>query len=202
MARKIIVGILLSSLLLTAGCSLIVKTAFGIDEIKEYRDTDVQSFLVESQRKVSCRQIVASIGQQDSLIRLDLDSTMMQHRGQPVQILYFDGDSLLFYHINCYTQSGLFQFNWNNYHSFEHFPPSPTVVVPHNKESMTLSNYTRILPSLKPFRRYTVLILWSNVTRKVSAKAVDAVATNIQGRNDCSLWLVNTDQWWANYLNK
>lgn len=202
MARKIIVGILLSSLLLTAGCSLIVKTAFGIDEIKEYRDTDVQSFLVESQRKVSCRQIVASIGQQDSLIRLDLDSTMMQHRGQPVQILYFDGDSLLFYHINCYTQSGLFQFNWNNYHSFDHFPPSPTVVVPHNKESMTLSNYTRILPSLKSFRRYTVLILWSNVTRKVSAKAVDAVATNIQGRNDCSLWLVNTDQWWANYLNK
>ena len=202
MARKIIVGILLSSLLLTAGCSLIVKTAFGIDEIKEYRDTDVQSFLVESQRKVSCRQIVASIGQQDSLIRLDLDSTMMQHRGQPVQILYFDGDSLLFYHINCYTQSGLFQLNWNNYHSFDHFPPSPTVVVPHNKESMTLSNYTRILPSLKPFRRYTVLILWSNVTRKVSAKAVDAVATNIQGRNDCSLWLVNTDQWWANYLNK
>ena len=202
MARKIIVGILLSSLLLTAGCSLIVKTAFGINEIKEYRDTDVQSFLVESQRKVSCRQIVASIGQQDSLIRLDLDSTMMQHRGQPVQILYFDGDSLLFYHINCYTQSGLFQFNWNNYHSFDHFPPSPTVVVPHNKESMTLSNYTRLLPSLKPFRRYTVLILWSNVTRKVSAKAVDAVATNIQGRNDCSLWLVNTDQWWANYLNK
>ena len=202
MARKIIVGILLSSLLLTAGCSLIVKTAFGIDEIKEYRDTDVQSFLVESQRKVSCRQIVASIGQQDSLIRLDLDSTMMQHRGQPVQILYFDGDSLLFYHINCYTQSGLFQFNWNNYHSFDRFPPSPTVVVPHNKESMTLSNYTRILPSLKPFRRYTVLILWSNVARKVSAKAVDAVATNIQGRNDCSLWLVNTDQWWANYLNK
>ena len=194
MARKIIVGILLSSLLLTAGCSLIVKTAFGINEIKEYRDTEVQSFLVESQRKVSCRQIVASIGQQDSLIRLDLDSTMMQHRGQPVQILYFDGDSLLFYHINCYTQSGLFQFNWNNYHSFDHFPPSPTVVVPHNKESMTLS--------LKPFRRYTVLILWSNVTRKVSAKAVDAVATNIQGRNDCSLWLVNTDQWWANYLNK
>lgn len=202
MARKIIVGILLSSLLLTAGCSLIVKTAFGINEIKEYRDTEVQSFLVESQRKVSCRQIVASIGQQDSLIRLDLDSTMMQHRGQPVQILYFDGDSLLFYHINCYTQLGLFQFNWNNYHSFDHFPPSPTVVVPHNKESMTLSNYTRILPSLKPFRRYTVLILWSNVTRKVSAKAVDAVATNIQGRNDCSLWLVNTDQWWANYLNK
>ena len=202
MARKIIVGILLSSLLLTAGCSLIVKTAFGINEIKEYRDTEVQSFLVESQRKVSCRQIVASIGQQDSLIRLDLDSTMMQHRGQPVQILFFDGDSLLFYHINCYTQSGLFQFNWNNYHSFDHFPPSPTVVVPHNKESMTLSNYTRILPSLKPFRRYTVLILWSNVTRKVSAKAVDAVATNIQGRNDCSLWLVNTDQWWVNYLNK
>ena len=153
MARKIIVGILLSSLLLTAGCSLIVKTAFGIDEIKEYRDTDVQSFLVESQRKVSCRQIVASIGQQDSLIRLDLDSTMMQHRGQPVQILYFDGDSLLFYHINCYTQSGLFQFNWNNYHSFDHFPPSPTVVVPHNKESMTLSNYTPFPQAFSPLHR-------------------------------------------------
>ena len=201
MRRFILWGILLAALSLAAGCSVIAKVAFGIDEIKEYREDKVQSFLAESQRKVPCRQIVATVEQQDNLIRLDHDTTMMQHRAQPVQVLYFDGDSLVFYHINCYTQSGLLSYDWNNKGSFGQFPPSPTVV-PDWHGSMTFTEYSRCLPGLNTNSRYTVLILWSNMLRKVSAKAVETVAANIDGQNDCTVWLVNTDHWFVDYLSR
>ncbi len=201
MRRFVLWGILLAALSLAAGCSVIAKVAFGIDEIKEYREDKVQSFLAESQRRVPCNQIVATTEQQDSLIRLDCDTSMMQHRAQPVQILYFDGDSLVFYHINCYTQSGLLSYDWNNKGSFGQFPPSPTVV-PDWHGSMTLTEYSRCIPGLKTSSRYTVLILWSNMLRKVSAKAVETVAANIDGHNDCTVWLVNTDHWFVDYLSR
>ena len=201
MRRFILWGILLAALSLAAGCSVIAKVAFGIDEIKEYREDKVQSFLAECQRRVPCNQIVATTEQQDSLIRLDCDTSMMQHRAQPVQVLYFDGDSLVFYHINCYTQSGLLSYDWNNKGSFGQFPPSPTVV-PDWHGSMTLTEYSRCLPGLKTSSHYTVLILWSNMLRKVSAKAVETVAANIDGHNDCTVWLVNTDHWFVDYLSR
>ena len=201
MRRFVLWGILSAALSLAAGCSVIAKVAFGIDEIKEYREDKVQSFLAESQRRVPCNQIVATAEQQDSLIRLDCDTSMMQHRAQPVQILYFDGDSLMFYHINCYTQSGLLSYDWNNKGSFGQFPPSPTVV-PDWHGSMTLTEYSRCIPGLKTSSRYTVLILWSNMLRKVSAKAVETVAANIDGHNDCTVWLVNTDHWFVDYLSR
>jgi hypothetical protein len=66
---------------------------------------------------------------------------------------------------------------------------------------MTLSNYCRHLSVPMLQSRYTVLILWSNVLRKVSAKAVDVVVDNVAGRNDCTVWLVNIDKWMVNYMN-
>lgn len=200
MRRFVLWGILSAALSLAAGCSVIAKVAFGIDEIKEYREDKVQSFLAESQRRVPCNQIVATAEQQDNLIRLDCDTSMMQHRAQPVQILYFDGDSLMFYHINCYTQSGLLSYDWNNKGSFGRFPPSPTVV-PDWHGRMTLEAYRHCLPGLHSESRYTVLILWSNMLRKVSAQAVKVVAANVSGREDCTVWLVNTDRWWVDYMH-
>ena len=187
--------------MLFGSCAPLAKMVFGIDEIKAVDEGHIASFLVESREKASCSQIVASAAQTDSLIRLDLDSTQMQHRAQPVQVLYFDGDSLIFWHINCYTQSGFLSFDWNNHGSFGHFPPSPTVVEDLH-HSMNLDRYCAILPQLKTSTRYTVVILWSNMLRKVSRKAVETVATNIQGRDDCTLILVNTDRWWVQYLNR
>ncbi len=186
---------------LFGGCAPLAKVVFGIDEIKKVDEERIASFFDESREKVSCSQIETTAAQVDSLIRLDLDSTQMQHRAQPVQVLYFDGDSLIFWHINCYTQSGFLSFDWNNHGSFVHFPPSPTVVYdPHH--SMTLDRYRAIIPELKTTTRYTVVILWSNMLRKVSRKAVEAVAANIKGRGDCTLLLVNTDRWWVEYLTK
>ncbi len=201
MKHLVAIGLIVVCGLMLSGCSMVAKAAFGIKEIKTFDPQQVEAFNEECRRVVDCTCVVATAAQVDSMIRLDLDTNMMQHRAQPVQVLYFDGDSLVFYHINCYTQSGFLSFDWNNYGSFGRFPPSPTVVSD-PCGSMTLSHYRTCLPQLQPSTRYTVVIIWSNMLPKVARKAVQAVAANIGGRTDCTLVLVNTDQWWANYLRK
>lgn len=201
MQRTKLTIVMLVTMLLFGGCAPLAKVVFGIDEVKKVDEERIASFLDESREKVSCSQMVATMAQADSLIRLDFDSTQMQHRAQPVQVLYFDGDSLIFWHINCYTQSGFLSFDWNNYGSFDHFPPSPSIVSDLH-HSMTLDRYCAVLPQLKTTHHYTIVILWSNMLRKVSRKAVETVASNIKGRDDCTLLLVNTDRWWVEYLNK
>ena len=198
---SLLLPLTLVTVLLLGGCAPLAKMLFGIEEIKAVDEARISSFLDDCGSGVPCSQIVATASQIDSLIRLDADSSQMQHRAQPVQVLYFDGDSLVFWHINCYTQSGLLSFDWNNYGSFGHFPPSPTIVED-GHHSMALNRYVHFLPQLKPSTRYTVIILWSNMLRKVSRKAVGSVAENIEGRNDCTLFLVNTDPWWVKYFNK
>lgn len=200
MKHLVAIGLIVVCGLMLSGCSVVAKAAFGIEEIKFFDPQRVVSFYEECRCEVEYTCVVATAAQVDSLIRLDLDSNMMQHRAQPVQVLYFDRDSLVFYHINCYTQSGFLSYDWNNYGSFDHFPPSPTVVGD-PCGSMALSRYRSLLPALQSDTRYTVVILWSNMLRKVSREAVQTVAANIKGRPDCTLILVNTDIWWAQYMN-
>ena len=154
----------------------------------------MESFFEYGRFKMPCTQLVATKEQQVSLVRLDDDSTMMQHRAQPVQLLYFDGDTLVFYHISCYTQKGLFRADWNAHGSFDHFPPRPTVV-PDPHGTMTLAAYAHHLPGLSKGSRYMVVVIWSSVLSRMSEKAVQAVADNIRGRDDVAVCLVNVDPW-------
>lgn len=194
-----VIGLCIIAVMLSC-CSSIAKSVLGIEEIKDFDINRVNLFLDESQNIVKCNQIVATKEQVDSIIRLDLDSTMMQHRAQPVQVLYFAGDLLVFYHINCYTQSGFMSFDWNNYGSFDSFPPSPDIVEDIHG-SMSLDKYRGVFPELGIETQYTIIILWSNMLQKVSRKAVETVANNIKGRSDCMVTLINTDKWWVDYLN-
>lgn len=200
MKTRLTTAVPLLALLLT-GCATVVKTVFGIEEIRTFDSESVVSFHEECRGKVPCSQLVATTAQVDSLIRLDSDTAMMQHRAQPIQILYFDGDSLVFYHLGCYAQSGMFKVDWNHYGSFDHFPPSPTLV-PDEQGSMALARYRAIVPGLGAEIRYTVVVVWCNVMRKIARQAVEAVARNVAGRDDCSIFLINTDHWWADYLNQ
>lgn len=200
MKRIFVIVILCISVVAISSCSSIAKMVFGIEELKQFDSKRVDSFLAESQNTIYCSQIVATKEQVDSIIRLDLDSNMMQHRAQPVQILYFSGDSLVFYHINCYTQSGFMSFDWNNYGSFDSFPPSPDIVEDIHG-SMSLNKYRAVFPKIEAKTQYTIIIIWSNMIQNVSRKAVETVANNIKRRSDCMVTLINTDKWWVDYLN-
>ena len=179
------------------------RLVFGIDEITEYREERCQSFLDEARQLMPCTQIVSDSATYTRVMRMDTgDTAMMQHRGQPVQVLCFDGDSLIFYHISCYAQGGAFTVDWNHYHSFDRFPPAPTIV-PDSAGTMTLKRYAELYPGLSGPTRYTVVVFWTNVLRRVSMQAVRNVAECIKGHEaDCRVVLVCTDKWFASTLRQ
>lgn len=199
--NNIILCLLLTGTLLFSGCAPVAKTLLGIREINEFDTELVDSFFKECMDDAIRGRLIASTEQTDNMIRLDIDTTMMHYRAQPVQILYFDGDSLVFYHISCFSQSGLLLLDWNQHGCFDKFPPAPTYVQD-THGSMRLTCYKEIFPQLESETRYSIVIFWCNVIRKASQKAVLSVTSNVTGRDDCSIFLINTDHWWADYLNQ
>ena len=193
---------LVFTLLLLQGCAPLVKAVFGIDEISDYRPERVESFHAEAQRLLPCEMLVSDSAQYARMVRLSVaDTDMMQHRAQPVQVLCFDGDSLCFYHISCYAQTGPVSIDWNHYGSFDRFPPAPTVV-PDTSGAMTLGRYADIYPALTAHdKRYTVVVFWTNVLRRVSHKAVEAVARSVRGHEaDCRVVLVCSDPFFVRHF--
>lgn len=197
---KRLLPILLAVLL--QGCAPMAKAVFGIDEISDYRSERVETFHAEVQQLLPCEMLVSDSAQYARMMRLSVaDTDMMQHRAQPVQVLCFDGDSLCFYHISCYAQTGPVSIDWNHYGSFDRFPPAPTVV-PNTSGAMTLGRYAAIYPDLTAHdKRYTVVVFWTNVLRRVSHKAVEAVARSIRGHEaDCRVVLVCSDPFFVRHF--
>lgn len=190
--------------LLVQGCSPLAKLVFGISEIDEYRPEQAESFLADAQKLLPCEMIVSDSAQYMQMIHLsEADTDMMHHRSQLVQVLCFDTDTLCFYHISCYAQTGIVRINWNHYGSFDHFPPAPTVVADPTR-AMTLSRYAAIYPQLaQQDKRYTVVLFWTNVLRRVSRQALEAVAQSVQGHEaECRVVLVCSDPFFASVISQ
>ena len=69
--------------------------------------------------------------------------------------------------------------------------------------AMTLSRYAAIYPDLAPpDKRYTVVVFWTNVLRRVSHKAVEAVAQSIRGHEaDCRVVLICSDPFFVKHFH-
>jgi len=193
---------LLMLCMLAQSCRPLAKAVFGIEEIQEYRPERVEMFQDEAQKLLPCEMLVSDSAQYARMIRLGVaDTGMMHHRSQAVQILCFDGDSLIFYHISCFAQTGPLKIDWNHYGSFDRFPPSPTIVADTSKD-MTLNRYADIYPTLVPHgKRYTVVVFWTNVLRRVSRQALEALARSVGGHeSECRVVLVCSDPFFAGHF--
>ena len=190
--------------LLLQGCAPLAKAVFGIDEITEYQPEKAEAFLAETRKTMPCEMIVSDSAQYAQMIRISVsDTDMMHHRSQPVQILCFDGDSLIFYHISCLAQTGPFSIDWNHYGSFDRFPPSPTMLTD-STGTMTLGHYAAVYPELRQQdKRYTVALFWTHVLGKVSRQAAEALAKSIRGHeDDCRVVLICSDPFFSSLFRQ
>ena len=113
---------------------------------------------------------------------------------QPIQILYFEKDKLVSWHVNCTAPSHGFNLNWNYDQRFETFPP----ISPLNCDSIniTLRQYKGVYPEISGNKDFTVLIFWTNVLAKVSQSAIKTTFENINKfhkNNLCDVFLINDD---------
>ncbi|MBO6023492.1 MAG: hypothetical protein J6P83_01395 [Bacteroidales bacterium] len=168
---------------------------FGFREIHGYDAEQCEKFYKKLPKDFEFTPLVCNEKQFMQVSELGTDSMQMKNLYQPLKIMYFHGDSLVSFHINCYCPPTLgFNLNWNFNHQFDEFPPATTV--PLNGMTVTRSQMRTIFPEIKGEADYTVLIFWTNMLHKVSKREIKTVYKNLkkfQQFNNTEVYLINND---------
>ena len=198
--NKVLPVILLATLFLTS-CNSLVGMLVGYKELTQFNEEDCTSFLTESQQTLPCTQIISTVDQTNARLSLDTAEAVFHDLYQPVHVLCFDGDSLVSWLVQCYaTKPGSLKVDWNHDGHFNTFPPQSSVPIPFGHLSLT--RHKAIYPTLQSTTRYTVLIIYTNMMRRVSLRAIEAVAHSLSGHEkETTVVLINNDPWWVHLNN-
>ena len=193
--KKLLKILLISGLLFFFGCNTLMPLLFGLQEIDGYDAEQCAKFYKKLPKDFAFTLLVCNDEQFFAVSNLGADSMQMKDLYQPLKIMYFHGDSLVSFHINCKCPpTALFNLNWNYWHQFDVFPPTTTV--PLDDYTVTRSQIMNIFPEIKGDADYTVLVFWTNMLTKISRSEIKTVYKNLKkfGRlNDVDIYLVNDD---------
>ncbi len=175
---------------------------YGVHEIKEFDQTLYDSFIsnIKQKNKIEFQSIISNGSQFLKLQKIEADSLIKKDLYQPIQILYFEHDSLASYHANCYANGMSLKLNWNTNNRFSYFIPK--TVKKTDLFSIKLNNFKQIYPSIdfSNNKKYTIIVFWTNMIQKVSLDAINTVINNINDFNkesECNLILINTDNFFG-----
>lgn len=187
--------ILLIMAFLLTGCSIL----FGVKNIKTFDSVACEKFLssidMKSIKHISIYEDEKSLNCRQNIFE---KNKRKQDLSQPIQMLYFQGDSLVSFQANCYAAGGVSNLNWNTDKRFDTFPPKSAVSLDSlslNLKSLTKCNSNIVVDN---GHEYTVVILWTRVLEKVSKTAIEQVISNISGFNkesEVEIVFSNTDKW-------
>ena len=197
--------ILLFGLLLTfTGCNTLMPMLFGFREINGYDVEQCERFYKKLPKDFAFTPLVCDEKQFRQVSELGADSMQMKNLYQPLKIMYFHGDELVSFHINCYCPPTLgFNLNWDFNHQFDEFPPATTV--PLDGYTVKLSEMQAVFPEIKGDLGYTVLIFWTNMLHKISKSEIKTVYKNLKkfGQLDeVDVYLINNDITMTKLLNE
>lgn len=198
-----IVGVLL----VLSSCSTIMPLLFGLQEIYGYNAEQCAKFYKKLPKDFTFTPIVCSDEQFFQVSQLGADSMQMKDLYQPLKIMYFHGDSLVSFHINCYCPPTMFfNLKWNFKNQFDVFPPTTTV--PLEGYTVTRSQLMGVFPEIKGEKEYTVLVFWTNMLTKISRSEIRTVHKNLKkfgpstGSGAVEVYLINDDIAMTKSLNE
>ena len=188
--------VLLFGLLLAfTGCNTLVPMLFGFREIHGYDAEQCEKFYKKLPKDFEFTPLVCNEKQFMQVSELGADSMQMKNLYQPLKIMYFHGEELVSFHINCYCPPTLtFNLNWNYNHQFDQFPPATTV--PLDGMTVTRSQMQTIFPEIKGEKDYTVLVFWTDLLHKISRAEIKTVYRNLNKFNqleNAKVYLINND---------
>ncbi len=168
---------------------------FGLQEIDGYDAEQCARFYKKLPKDFAFTPLVCDEAQFFQVSQLGADSMQKKDLYQPLKIMYFHGDSLMSFHINCYCPPTLgFSLNWNFKNQFDVFPPTTTV--PLEGYTLRLADMKGIFPEIKGEAECTVLVFWTNMLAKISRSEIKTVHKNLKKfghLNDAEVYLVNDD---------
>ncbi len=187
--------LLILTLAFLASCNTLMPMLFGLQEIHGYNAEQCEKFYRKLPNDFALTPLVCNEEQFRQVSNLGADSMQMKDLYQPLKIMYFHGDTLVSYHINCYCPPTLgFNLNWNFNHQFDEFPPRTSV--PLDGYALKRSDMQAVFPEIAGEKDYTVLVFWTNMLHKVSKGEVKTVYKNLRRfchLNDVDVYLVNVD---------
>ena len=187
--------LLILTLAFLASCNTLMPMLFGLQEIHGYNAEQCEKFYRKLPNGFAFTPLVCDEEQFRQVSNLGADSMQMKDLYQPLKIMYFHGDTLVSYHINCYCPPTLgFNLNWNFNHQFDEFPPRTSV--PLDGYKVKLSEMQTVFPEIKGEKGYTVLVFWTNMLHKISKSEIKTVCKNLKEfghLNDAEVYLINND---------
>ena len=202
--RRVVFIAFIGTLLALSSCSTIMPMLFGLQEINGYNAEQCAKFYKKLPKDFVFTPVVCNDEQFFAVSNLGADSMQMKNLYQPLKIMYFHGESLVSFHINCYCPpTALFNLNWNYRNQFDEFPPATTV--PLDGYTVTRSQLMNIFPEIKREKEYTVLVFWTNMLAKISRSEIKTVYKNLKKfghLNDADIYLVNDDITMTKSLNE
>ena len=187
--------LLILTLAFLASCNTLMPMLFGLQEIHGYNAEQCEKFYRKLPNDFAFTPLVCNEEQFRQVSNLGADSMQMKDLYQPLKIMYFHGDTLVSYHINCYCPPTLgFNLNWNFNHQFDEFPPATTV--PLEGYTVTRAKMQSIFPEIKGDSDCTVLVFWTNMLNKISRSEIKTVFKNLKKfghLDDAEIYLINED---------
>ena len=195
MVMRKFIPILFGCLLALTSCNTLMPMLFGLQEIDGYDAEQCARFYKKLPKDSAFTPLVCDEAQFFQVSQLGADSMQMKDLYQPLKIMYFHGDSLVSFHINCYCPPTLgFSLNWNFKHQFDVFPPTTTV--PLEGYTLRLADMKGIFPEIKGEAKSTVLVFWTNALQKISRSEVKTVYRNLKKFKQlekAEAYLINND---------
>ena len=196
--------LLILTLAFLASCNTFMPMLFGLQEIHGYNAEQCEKFYRKLPNDFVFTPLVCNEEQFRQVSNLGADSMQMKDLYQPLKIMYFHGDELVSFHINCYCPPTLgFNLNWNFNHQFDEFPPRTSV--PLDGYKVKLSEMQTVFPEIKGEKGYTVLVFWTNMLHKISKSEIKTVYKNLKkfGQLDeVDVYLINNDITMTKLLNE
>ena len=195
MYRRIKIFILtILSLIGLHSCRPILYKIYGVDPIENF-DEDKYDKVVNIFNS-EYDNISSYISEDKSFKEYsNLDSTIKNDLGQPIQILYFDGDTLKSFHANCYAKGSITgNLNWNYADRFESFIPKSATDI--ENKNIKLSDIKQIYSITNKTDGITVVFFWTNFLGKASIRAFNTITDNIKTYStyqDVNIIAINTD---------
>lgn len=202
MKNKTVILLFASAFLFTS-CQALFVAFVGIRPMEQFDRGKYEAFIDKLPKNVPFTSIVGSVEQSLAVIEFDTAKQAQHNLYQPIQILYFRGEKLVSYHVNCMAPAKGFGLNWNYDGRFEVFPPKS----PLNCDSINinLAQYQRVYPEITGDEDYIIIVYWTNVLPKVSRSAIKTVFNNLEEFNqvgNCRIYLINDDQFLIDNMNE
>lgn len=182
-------------MLVMGGCGMM----YGYKPIKQFDKNEYEAVVTSVLDDNFKMHSIISDSAQFASYRKILSDSLWQHStsAQPVQILYFKGDKLVSYHINCTARGSLSGLNWNTDHRFETFPPTSAMPI---TPSMSALSEIRNIYHITDNNEYLIVVLWSNMLSKISKSAIETVKSNLSKYGNigqATIVLINTDKYYV-----